>query len=134
MTVRSDSVEEQPRAAGDGWYPRSPEEVVAAFHADPAVGLSAARAAELLAAHGPNALPEEQRTPSWRRFLARYRSLVALAPLALAVLVTQLDGFQRVLGTTEIDARQFGRALPAAVALLLVRELGKLMARRSRPS
>ncbi|MFF4326219.1 cation-transporting P-type ATPase [Streptomyces sp. NPDC001591] len=61
MTVRSDSVAEQPRAAGGGWYTRSPEEVAAASGVDPAVGLSAARAAGLLAAHGPNTLGGEGR-------------------------------------------------------------------------
>lgn len=60
MTVRSNAVGEQPRASGDGWYSHAPEEVVAAFGVDPAVGLSAGRAAELLTAHGPNALPEEK--------------------------------------------------------------------------
>ncbi|MFD7784003.1 cation-translocating P-type ATPase [Streptomyces nojiriensis] len=85
MTVRSDSAAQAPRAAGDGWYTRSPEEVVAAFGVDPAAGLSAARAAELLAAHGPNALPEEQRTPAWRRFLAQYRSYMQIVLVAAAI-------------------------------------------------
>ncbi|WP_329095868.1 cation-translocating P-type ATPase [Streptomyces sp. NBC_01439] len=85
MTVRSDSVAEQPRAGGDGWYARSPQEVVAAFGVDPAAGLSAAKAAELLASHGPNALPEEQRTPAWRRFLAQYRSYMQIVLVAAAI-------------------------------------------------
>ncbi|MFE5555674.1 cation-translocating P-type ATPase [Streptomyces sp. NPDC056544] len=85
MTVRSDSLAEQPRAAGDRWYARSPEEVVAAFGVEPAAGLSAARAAELLAVHGPNALPEEQRTPAWRRFLAQYRSYMQIVLVAAAI-------------------------------------------------
>ncbi|WP_405527060.1 HAD-IC family P-type ATPase [Streptomyces avidinii] len=85
MTVRSDSPAERSRNAGADWYARSPEEVVAAFGVDPAVGLSAARAAELLAAHGPNALPEEQRTPAWRRFLAQYRSYMQLVLVAAAI-------------------------------------------------
>ncbi|MFF3085350.1 cation-translocating P-type ATPase [Streptomyces nojiriensis] len=85
MTVRSDSAAQAPRAAGDGWYTRSPEEVVAAFGVDPAAGLSAARAAQLLAAHGPNALPEEQRTPAWRRFLAQYRSYMQIVLVAAAI-------------------------------------------------
>ncbi|MEN1886843.1 cation-translocating P-type ATPase C-terminal domain-containing protein [Streptomyces mirabilis] len=57
---------------------------------------------------------------------------VALAQFALAVLVTQLDGFRRILGTTQINARQFGWALLTALALLLLWELGKLLARRAR--
>ncbi|MET9881695.1 HAD-IC family P-type ATPase [Streptomyces sp. NPDC006430] len=85
MTVRSDSVGKEPRASEGGWYTRAPEEVVAAFGVDPAVGLSAARAAELLTAHGPNSLPEEKRTPTWRRFLMQYRSYMQLVLLAAAV-------------------------------------------------
>ncbi|WP_405941275.1 cation-translocating P-type ATPase [Streptomyces sp. NBC_00207] len=85
MTVRAESAGERPRASADGWYTRAPEAVVAAFDVDPAVGLSAARAAELLTAHGPNALPEEKRTPTWRRFLAQYRSYMQIVLLAAAV-------------------------------------------------
>ncbi|MEV7443040.1 hypothetical protein AB0O22_18140 [Streptomyces sp. NPDC091204] len=48
------------------------------------------------------------------------------------MLIAQMDGFQRILGTTEIDARQFGWALPAALALLLVWELGRFTARRAK--
>ncbi|MGT2527044.1 cation-translocating P-type ATPase [Streptomyces nojiriensis] len=65
-------------------------------------------------------------------FDSKQMNWVALAQFVLAVLVTQMDGFRRLLGTTEIDARQFGWALLSAVVLLLVWELGKLVARRSR--
>ncbi|MFB6891898.1 cation-translocating P-type ATPase [Kitasatospora sp. NPDC056327] len=64
-------------------------------------------------------------------FDSRQMNLAALAEFVLAVLVTQMDAFHRLLGTTELDARQFGWALLAAVALLLLWELGKLLARRS---
>ncbi|WP_030207550.1 HAD-IC family P-type ATPase [Streptomyces sp. NRRL S-87] len=86
MTVRSDSAGERPPAPGDdGWYAHTAEEVVAAFAVDPAVGLSAGRAAELLAAHGPNALPEEKGLPTWRRFLRQYRSYMQIVLVAAAV-------------------------------------------------
>ncbi|WP_432043901.1 cation-translocating P-type ATPase [Streptomyces cadmiisoli] len=86
MTVRSNSVgEPPPSASGDGWYARDPEEVVAAFGVDPTVGLSAGRATQLLAAHGPNALPEEKRPPAWRRFLTQYRSYMQIVLVAAAV-------------------------------------------------
>jgi Ca2+-transporting ATPase len=65
-------------------------------------------------------------------FDSKQMNWVALAQFVLAVLVTQLDGFRRILGTTQINAGQFGWALLAAVALLLLWELGKLLARRSR--
>ncbi|MER6112327.1 cation-translocating P-type ATPase [Streptomyces hirsutus] len=85
MTARSSSVGEQPRASEDGWYACTPEEVVAAFGVDPAVGLSAARAARLLTAHGPNSLPKEKRPPAWHRFLEQYRSYMQIVLVAAAV-------------------------------------------------
>ncbi|MFI8301020.1 cation-translocating P-type ATPase [Streptomyces nigra] len=88
MTTRSNPVGEQPRPhrpSQDGWYARAPEEVVAAFGVDPAVGLSKARATQLLTAHGPNALPEEKRTPAWRRFLLQYRSYMQIVLVVAAV-------------------------------------------------
>ncbi|MER7576882.1 cation transporting ATPase C-terminal domain-containing protein [Streptomyces sp. NPDC126514] len=65
-------------------------------------------------------------------FDSRQMNWAALTQVVLAVLVTQLDGFRRILGTTEITARQFGWALLAALTLLLLWELGKLLARRSK--
>ena len=50
---------------------------------------------------------------------------------ALAVGVTQLDMFRHVLDTTQLNLRQFGWALLPAIALLVLWELGKLIARRS---
>ncbi|MFB6820487.1 cation-translocating P-type ATPase [Streptomyces virginiae] len=124
MTVRSDSVAQPPPPAGDGWYTRSPEQVVAAFDVDPAVGLSAARAAELLAAHGPNALPEERRTPAWRRFLAQYRSymqivLVAAAIVSLAIQewTTAILLIVLTLLNAIVGLRQEGKAESAMNAL-----------------
>ncbi len=54
----------------------------------------------------------------------------ALVEIALAVLVTQLDAFNRLLDTRPLTAGQFGLALAAAVLLLGLWELGKLIARR----
>ncbi|MEL5958347.1 HAD-IC family P-type ATPase [Streptomyces sp. CLV115] len=85
MTVRSNSVGEQPPSSGDGWYAHAPEEVAAAFDVDPAVGISAARATELLTAHGSNSLPEEKRPAAWRRFLRQYRSYMQIVLVAAAV-------------------------------------------------
>ncbi|MGW6846230.1 cation-translocating P-type ATPase [Streptomyces sp. NPDC054958] len=124
MTVRSDSVAQQPPPAGDGWYARSPEEVVAAFDVDPAVGLSAARAAELLAANGPNALPEERRTPPWRRFLAQYRSymqLVLVAAAIVSLIIQEWTTAILLIALTLLNAivglRQEGKAESAMNAL-----------------
>jgi Ca2+-transporting ATPase len=54
----------------------------------------------------------------------------ALAELALAVMVTQMDLFNRLLDTTPLNAAQFGLALAAAALLLALWEIGKLVAGR----
>ena len=54
----------------------------------------------------------------------------AAAELALAVMVTQMDLFNRLLDTTPLTAGQFGLALASAVLLLVLWEVGKLIARR----
>jgi Ca2+-transporting ATPase len=56
----------------------------------------------------------------------------AAAEIALAVMVTQMDLFNRLLDTVPLTAGQFGLALSAAVLLLALWELGKLLARRQR--
>jgi P-type Ca2+ transporter type 2C len=53
----------------------------------------------------------------------------ALAEIALAVMVTQMDLFNRLLGTVPLKAGQFGLALAAALLLLALWEIGKLIAR-----
>ncbi|WP_371646115.1 cation-translocating P-type ATPase [Streptomyces mirabilis] len=124
MTVRSDSVGEQPRGSGDSWCTHAPEEVVAAFDVDPAVGLSAARAAQLLSAHGPNSLPEERRTPAWRRFLRQYRSymqIVLVAAAIVSLLIEQWTTAILLIVLTLLNAvvglRQEGKAESAMNAL-----------------
>ena len=71
--------------ATEGEDARSPDEVAAALDVDPAVGLTAAWVAELLAANGPNALPEEKPKPGWRRFLEEYRSYMQIILVAAVV-------------------------------------------------
>ncbi|MEU3612158.1 HAD-IC family P-type ATPase [Streptomyces sp. NPDC006872] len=125
MTVQPDSVGVQQRASqGDDWYARSPAEVVAALGVDPAVGLTAARAAELRAAQGPNALPEERRTPAWRRFLDQYRSymqLVLVAAAVVSLLIQEWTTAVLLLVLTLLNAvvglRQEGKAESAMNAL-----------------
>jgi Ca2+-transporting ATPase len=74
-------------ATGDArrWYAVGTDETLTALEVDPEQGLSAGRAAERLAAHGPNALPEEQPVPAWRRFLEQYRSYMQLILVGAAV-------------------------------------------------
>jgi P-type Ca2+ transporter type 2C len=69
-------------------------------------------------------------------FDSKQMNWAAIAELVLAVLVTQLDAFRRVLGTTQLNLREFAWALVPAIALLVLWELGKFLARqsgRSRP-
>jgi Ca2+-transporting ATPase len=123
MTLQA-HVTGQPAAASQGWYARSPAGVTAALVVEPAVGLTAARAAELLTANGPNALPEEKPKPGWRRFLEEYRSymqiiLVVAAVVSLlikewstAILLVLLTILNAVVGM-----RQEGKAESAMNAL-----------------
>ncbi len=57
----------------------------------------------------------------------------ALVEIALVVMVTQMDLFNRLLGTVPLKAGQFGLALSAAVLLLALWELTKLIVRRQPP-
>jgi Ca2+-transporting ATPase len=54
----------------------------------------------------------------------------AVAEIVLAVMITQMDLFNRLLGTVPLKAGQFGLALASAVLLFVLWELGKLLARR----
>jgi Ca2+-transporting ATPase len=56
---------------------------------------------------------------------------IAIAETAGGVLITQWEFMNRLLGTTPLTARQWGLGLAAALALLLLWELGKWVARRS---
>jgi Ca2+-transporting ATPase len=63
-------------------------------------------------------------------FDSKQMNWAMLGEFVFAVLVTQMDVFHRLLGTTDINLRQFGWALVPALALLVLWELGKLIARR----
>jgi Ca2+-transporting ATPase len=63
-------------------------------------------------------------------FASRQMNWAIFGEFALAVLVTQMDAFNRLLGTVQINLRQFAWALVPAIALLALWELGKLIARR----
>jgi Ca2+-transporting ATPase len=112
-------------AAAEGeWYARSPEAVAQAFEVDPAAGLSAARAAQLLGANGPNALPEEKPQPGWRRFLEQYRSymqIILVAATVVSLLIKEWSTAVLLLALTVLNAvigmRQQGKAESAMNAL-----------------
>jgi len=57
-------------------------------------------------------------------------NVIAVAEVAAAFLITQADFMNRLLGTTQLTAAQWGFAFLAAVVLLLGWEAGKWIARR----
>jgi Ca2+-transporting ATPase len=61
---------------------------------------------------------------------SRQFNRTAIGEFILAVLVTQLDAFRHILGTTRINLPQFGWAVVPAVALLVLWEAGKFLYRR----
>src|SRR5579872_2403216 len=106
------------------WYAQAPEEVARRLDVDPARGLSAAKAAELLQTNGPNALPAEAAVPSWKQFLAQYQSYMQIILVAAAVasmLIGEIATGIAVLLITALNAlggmRQQGKAESAMNAL-----------------
>ena len=123
MAVQTGDARQSP-AAGRNWYSRPPGEVAAALDVDPAAGLAAARAAELLAANGPNALPEEEPRPGWLRFLAEYRAymqIILVGAAVVSLLVKEWSTAVLLLLLTVLNAvvglRQEGKAESAMNAL-----------------
>ena len=123
MTVQTEAAG-QAAAAGRNWYACTPEAVAAAVGVDPAVGLPAARAADLLNANGPNALPEEKAKPGWLRFLEEYRSymqIILIAAAVVSLLIKEWSTAVLLLLLTVLNAvvglRQQGKAESAMNAL-----------------
>src|SRR5262245_33245267 len=99
------------------WYACSAEDVEVALGADPIMGLAAERAAELLAASGPNALPDEPPVPGWRRFVDQYRSymqIILVGTAVVSLLVEEWSTVVLLLALTLLNAvvglRQEGKA------------------------
>jgi Ca2+-transporting ATPase len=59
---------------------------------------------------------------------------VALIEVAGAFLATQSDFLRRLLATTELTAQQWGLSLAAAIALLVLWEIGKWIGRQAEPA
>ena len=123
MTAQAHA-EESRAAEAAGWFARSPDEIAASLGVDPAAGLAATQAAELLARNGPNALPEEKPKPGWLRFLEQYRSYMQIILLVAAVVSLLIKewstGILLVLLTVlnaVVGLRQEGKAESAMNAL-----------------
>ncbi len=113
-----------PSDGGEAWYGVSAEDIPARLGVDPAVGLSAQQAAELLERHGPNALPVESQVPGWRRFVAQYRSYMQVILLAAAIVSLAIKEWSTgvlLIVITVVNAvvslRQEGKAESAMNAL-----------------
>ncbi len=120
------------------WYGLSTDEVTRRLEVDPAKGLSAARAAELLSKNGPNALPAEKSVPEWRRFLGQYAAYMQILLVIAGVLSLAIGQWSTgavLLGLTVFNAvvglRQAGKAESAMNAL---KSLTKQTARVRRDS
>ncbi|HQR79537.1 MAG TPA: HAD-IC family P-type ATPase, partial [Actinomycetota bacterium] len=114
----------QGAATTSQWYAQTPEEVTGRIGVDPAQGLSAAKAAELLAKDGPNALPAEKPPPGWQRFLAQYKSymqIILVAAAVASIVIGEVSTGLAVLLITALNAlgglRQQGKAESAMNAL-----------------
>jgi Ca2+-transporting ATPase len=113
-----------PATTAELWYMHRPDQACAAMGVDPATGLSTQRAAELLAQHGPNALPGAPQPSILARFTNQYHSymqiillVAAVVSLAVqdwstAVLLVILTVFNALIGL-----RQEGKAASATRAL-----------------
>jgi Ca2+-transporting ATPase len=120
----SDQVADNQATVDTRWYAQSSEEVAAELGVDPAVGLSAARAGDLLKANGPNALPEEKAISGWRRFIDQYRaymqiilSVAAIVSLAIKEWSTAVVLILLTLFNALVGLRQEGKAESAMNAL-----------------
>jgi Ca2+-transporting ATPase len=123
MAVRA-GAPEAAALADRNWYAEPEDEVTAALRVDPATGLSGSRAAELLAAHGANALPQEKPKPGWRRFVEEYSSymqLILVAAAIVSLVIGQWSTGILLLVLTVVNAvigmRQEGKAESAMNAL-----------------
>jgi Ca2+-transporting ATPase len=115
------------------WYSVAADEVTSMLGVDPAAGLTASQAAQLLERHGPNALPAEEAEAGWRRFLGQYRSYMQIILIAAAIVSLAVEEWSTgvlLVAITVLNAvvglRQEGKAESAMNAL---KEMVKASAR-----
>ena len=108
----------------ESWYALSAADVAQQLGVDPASGISAAKAAELLKTNGPNALPAEKPPPGWTLFLAQYKSymqIILVGAGIASIVIGQIATGIAVLLITALNAlgglRQQGKAESAMNAL-----------------
>ncbi len=108
----------------ESWYALPAGDVAQRLGVDPASGISAAKAAELLKTNGPNALPAEKPPPGWTLFLAQYKSymqIILVGAAVASIVIGQVATGIAVLLITALNAlgglRQQGKAESAMNAL-----------------
>jgi P-type Ca2+ transporter type 2C len=113
-----------PSEAHDPWYAQKAEAVARALDVDPARGLKAAEVDERLRRDGPNALPAEEPTPGWRRFLDEYRAYMQIILVGAAVVSLAIQEWSTAvvlvaitLMNAVVGLRQQGKAESAMNAL-----------------
>ena len=106
------------------WFAMPAEEVASTLGVDPAVGLTGAKAGELLTRNGPNALPEEKAKPGWRRFTDEYRTfmqIILVAAGAVSLVIKEWSTGILLFVLTVVNAvvgmREEGKAESAMNAL-----------------
>ena len=106
------------------WYALSADDVVQRLGVDPATGLAASTAAEMLQTGGPNALPAEAGVPGWRRFVQQYAAYMQIILLIAAIVSFAIGEWSTgalLLVLTVVNAvvglRQEGKAESAMNAL-----------------
>ena len=121
------------KGTAERWYALSAGDVAGRLGVDPASGLTAAKAAELLQKDGPNELPVEKGEPGWRRFLDQYRAymqIILLVAAVISLVIGQWSTGLVLIALTVFNAvtglRQEGKAESAMNAL---KSLMKLTAR-----
>lgn len=106
------------------WFAMPAEEVASTLGVDPTVGLTGAKASELLTRNGPNALPEEKAKPGWRRFTDEYRTfmqIILVAAGAVSLVIKEWSTGILLFVLTVVNAvvgmREEGKAESAMNAL-----------------
>jgi P-type Ca2+ transporter type 2C len=106
------------------WYSMSVAEVTNSLGVDPAQGLAAAKAAEVLTRDGPNALPTEKPPSRLLRFLGEYKSYMqiilvgaAIVSLVIKQWTTAIVLIVITLFNALVGMRQEGKAESAMNAL-----------------
>jgi Ca2+-transporting ATPase len=120
----SDQVKAPAGPPGTAWYAVPADQVAARLDVDPATGLSAARAAELLAKNGPNALPVEEPPSAIRRLLAEYTSYMQIILVGASIVSLVIQQWSTAIGlfiitlfNALVGLRQAGKAESAMNAL-----------------